>query len=511
MIRVLWIFYIINCVRSTIIPPLWADPQINPCADYSWQYLFWPEDGQCYPIFRRGPCPETLELAFDSHNKRSYCRCPRGLVLWQDGKCHEPYVSGPCDPDQYLHPGVFHRELNSIRKLQSSTDIPFRRILADPISDTTELEQVKCVDKGRCPSGWTYWPRDGACFELYTIGPCPKGDLLVLNPQNGEPKCDCDEVSLKVNFWPPNGGCYELFTKGPCERGTVFFYNEAKNATQCGCSPELPNFHIESGKCFELFSDGPCNAGQWFVPSFDEKSQSEKTNENKKLLTFPVCECRPDHVAWDDGSCYRKFTRGPCPIGFFVMSSSNGTGFCFKSFCNRGQLYFPSKQSCYKVATLGPCSEGEIVVFEEYRGVSYQGVCGCSKGYTQNYFKGKCYELGHKGPCKDTFAFVLNKRSGKPNCSCDEDEGFIFHNQTKKCFKLFTQGPCSINEWLTPDIEEDSEEAYTTFDRTYKCQCKPGFRYSKSRICRPSSDTILTELTRKKRKDKRVQKKIYRS
>jgi hypothetical protein len=65
-----------------VISPSWADAASNPCSERSWQLLLWPDDGKCYPIFERGPCPDTQELAFDAETKRAQCRCPKNLILW---------------------------------------------------------------------------------------------------------------------------------------------------------------------------------------------------------------------------------------------------------------------------------------------------------------------------------------------------------------------------------------------------------------------------------------------
>lgn len=92
-------------IESSVIPPPWADERINPCAKYSWQYLFWQADGQCYPIFRQGPCSPTQELVFDAADKSVKCQCPSDQVEWQDGRCYEPFMQGPCPKNTFLHPG----------------------------------------------------------------------------------------------------------------------------------------------------------------------------------------------------------------------------------------------------------------------------------------------------------------------------------------------------------------------------------------------------------------------
>lgn len=52
-----WIFGALLLGRSSlgaVLAPPWADPKINPCASKprGWQMLYWPEDGNCYKIFK---------------------------------------------------------------------------------------------------------------------------------------------------------------------------------------------------------------------------------------------------------------------------------------------------------------------------------------------------------------------------------------------------------------------------------------------------------------------------
>ena len=37
--------------EAAIIPPAWANEQLNPCARKSWQLLYWPQHDKCYKIF----------------------------------------------------------------------------------------------------------------------------------------------------------------------------------------------------------------------------------------------------------------------------------------------------------------------------------------------------------------------------------------------------------------------------------------------------------------------------
>jgi hypothetical protein len=102
-------------------------------------------------------------------------------------------------------------------------------------------------------------------------------------------------------------------------------------------------------------------------------------------------------------------------------------------------FYFEVKSHlCKQVGSRGPCPLGELVVFEKYSGKSFRGECGCSPGYNQNYWAdtGKCYEWYTRGPCPESFLFEYNKDSGRTECVCDDQEGFVFWNETKQCYRV---------------------------------------------------------------------------
>ena len=140
---------------SFVIAPPWADPASNPCAHKSWQLLLWPEDGRCYRIFGRGPCPRTQELAFDEAAGRALCRCPKDLLYWPaTDRCYPEFSKGPCEPNQYLE----------------RADLP-----SNATALSTEVgAPSRCADVRRCENGWIFWPRHGRCYQLYTQGPCHK-------------------------------------------------------------------------------------------------------------------------------------------------------------------------------------------------------------------------------------------------------------------------------------------------------------------------------------------------
>ena len=69
-------------VEAFVIAPPWANAVTNPCSARSWQLIYWPKDGKCYPIFSQGPCPRSQELGFNDLTKVAECRCPKELLYW---------------------------------------------------------------------------------------------------------------------------------------------------------------------------------------------------------------------------------------------------------------------------------------------------------------------------------------------------------------------------------------------------------------------------------------------
>ena len=334
----------------------------------------------------------------------------------------------------------------------------------------------ECVASKLCEAGSVFWPPDQTCYQLYTVGPCHKGDLLIRNTDTDEPYCGCDSDLLNQYYYSPLKLCYEHFTKGPCELGSLFTYNHSSQTTDCGCEPHYPNYFPPLGQCFELESKGPCGAGQ----VFRHDPESGRSG----------CQCKADYVYWEKTrACYREFTPGPCRPGQFLVKGNDGVGFCSKNPCSKAHLYFPSASDpsqghCHKVGGQGPCPSGELVVFEAYSGKSYRGDCGCSPGYNQNYWPedGRCYEWYSQGPCPDSFMFRYNKEERRTECRCDTAAGFVFWNETGKCYRVYTQGPCPDNAWLIPT--GDLSEVY--------CECRNGFYFAaKDYLCKRSSQVLL--------------------
>lgn len=185
-------------------------------------------------------------------------------------------------------------------------------------------------------------------------------------------------------------------------------------------------------------TSGPCPVGHLFtIP--DEGSKN----------AHAVCQCKEGYELWNDGACYRRYTRGPCDEGEFIM---NSTG-CVRNPCEKGRLYFPEQKTCYRLGMQGPCSIPKVVVFDftarpSIDGISYNGVCGCP---------GIIFTLEQKCAADDV---VENP--------CDSSPGMVELNG--QCYKLYTRGPCGPGLWLEPrKILKRNDR------RGAHCQCRPGY------------------------------------
>lgn len=119
--------------------------------------------------------------------------------------------------------------------------------------------------------------------------------------------------------------------------------------------------------------------------------------------------------------------------------------------CKRGRLYFPRERTCYRIGTRGPCPSGQVVLYDysarpSVDGVSYNGVCGCTR-----------------------------KKCADANATCEETPGMVLMDNT--CHKLYTQGPCEDGEWLVARRAPRGE----FWDRKRKlprgrCECRPNYK-----------------------------------
>ncbi|XP_014612082.1 PREDICTED: uncharacterized protein LOC106791159 [Polistes canadensis] len=422
---------IIN-IKAVIMPPPWADPLNNPCAlqPRGWQLLYWPPDGKCYKIFQIGaPCPETMELgpAAGGAGTIAECRCPPGTAQSpRDALCYPIFTRSSCPRGQYFAP---------VPEIHAKTSLNSKR------------RWGICREPESCSKiGDVYWPRDNKCYSKLTKGPCPRGELLILG-EDGLAKCSCSMTGeLGRYYWLGSvGGCHEHYTKGPCtEPGELFLPGGV-----CGCHPKLPHYHESTGMCYQLGSIGPCPKGHQFVVDATD------TNHQEENVIRAKCKCKINHVLYQDGLCYRLYTKGPCENGYMITNTSN----CVEIPCRRRRLYFPEENTCYKIGTKGPCPNGQVVSYDynvrpSIDGISYNGLCGCTN------------DLKNTDKCME---------NDNDSNSCENIPGMVLMD--KKCYKLYTQGPCTAGEWLVAR-RIPKNELWVNEESQPKaiCECRPGYK-----------------------------------
>lgn len=190
---------------------------------------------------------------------------------------------------------------------------------------------------------------------------------------------------------------------------------------------------------------GPCPQGHHFVVITNARSQD--------TVSRAKCVCKPDHVLYKDGFCYRVHTRGPCDNGYMLINSTT----CISVPCKRGRLYFPQEKTCYKIGTKGPCPNGQIVLYDynvkpSIDGISYNGVCGCTS------------IMRNAGKCADN-----------DSDNCESTPGMVMINRS--CYKLYTQGPCMAGEWLVAQrMPKSGLWEGRELRPKARCECRPGYK-----------------------------------
>lgn len=189
---------------------------------------------------------------------------------------------------------------------------------------------------------------------------------------------------------------------------------------------------------------GPCPQGHHFIVT------NTITNEE---IVQAKCVCKPGHVLYENGFCYRLYTKGPCENGYMLINSTT----CIPVPCKRGRLYFSQEKTCYKIGTRGPCPNGQVVLYDynirpSVDGIGYNGVCGCINILTDSK---KCSE--------------------EINVSCESTPGMVEINKT--CYKLYTQGPCTAGEWLVARrMPKQSLWKNEGSEPRARCECRPGYK-----------------------------------
>ncbi|XP_037086778.1 uncharacterized protein LOC119107440 [Pollicipes pollicipes] len=240
-------------------------------------------------------------------------------------------------------------------------------------------------------SSWqlVHWPADGRCYPDLPAGalladPGADGELLTFSRATHEPVCGCSRRYMARTYWPHTDSCYQQMTRARAAWPSA--------AAHAGLRE---NYDRRSGQCYPQGERGPCPPGNVFA--FNNVTGSTE------------CRCPADSLVLPDtGACHRAFAQGPCKRNRFVAPRPEAPhqGVCVTNPCRRGELYFSSRP---------------LVQYEEFRGISYRGACGCTKHFTQNFWPadGRCYEQQTRGPCPARELFAYNATSGRTDWSAE--------------------------------------------------------------------------------------------
>ncbi|XP_013138506.1 PREDICTED: uncharacterized protein LOC106103316 [Papilio polytes] len=272
----LWFAALVCGSQAAVLPPPWADAKRNPCATHprGWLMLYWPADGKCYTIYKKGyPCSETQELSPGRWGGRTVaeCKCPPGTAqLPHSDVCHKLFERGPCRPGEYFAP-------------------------VEETFNKRGVRQGMCVRPQQCAdSTLLYWPADGRCYHRLTQGPCYPGTILDLGT-DGLANCTCE--SDGQNFWSDDGGCYAHYTRGPLKYVIEI-------------SDYVPLFH--SDVIFKLSE--PLSASNRTGPKYN-KSTFEF---NSRVFQVASCSSRKGAVTYDN-ACHWLHTQGPCAADSWLV------------------------------------------------------------------------------------------------------------------------------------------------------------------------------------------------
>lgn len=124
---------------------------------------------------------------------------------------------------------------------------------------------------------------------------------------------------------------------------------------------------------------------------------------------------------------------------------------CIRQPCERGHLYFPAEDQCYRIGSQGPCPKSRVVSFDfdvrpSLDGASFNGRCIC-----------------RSAGCRQEDEVI-----------CDKNNGLVRYKN--ECHKLYTQGPCARGSWLVPKRRTKELRLGSSdldYNETAVCECLP--------------------------------------
>lgn len=178
----------------------------------------------------------------------------------------------------------------------------------------------KMVGKCMCKEDYTFWYKDGACYRLFTQGPCSAGQFLLNSTTCVDVPCPKGYL-----YFPSDDKCYRLGSQGPCDEDRVvtFDYNVRPSIDgisyhgTCDCSMDVGVMKCQeqnlalrrkscdygkviiNGVCHMLYTQGPCDRGQWLMPKRNPKWTLWEDDKGEGLEgqshDTGICMCRPGY------------------------------------------------------------------------------------------------------------------------------------------------------------------------------------------------------------------------
>ncbi|XP_044730148.1 uncharacterized protein LOC123293402 [Chrysoperla carnea] len=345
--------------------------------------------------------------------------------------------------------------------------------------------------------------------------------IIILDPSNGGiapphwvdlKRNPCASQGWQLLYWAPDQACYKIFQTGyPCPETMELTPSLSENVAECKCPPgtaqlldeptNQDNDNSTISKCYNLFEKGPCKNNQFFSPDTNstKSSTSKRIGVCRNLETCP----NPSQIWWPrDERCYQKLTRGPCPEGqLLIKNSEDELPTCDCRHDNKDlQLYYWNQgNSCHELYTPGPCTtKGHLFL--------PGGKCGCSVDLPHFHREtSQCYKLGDIGPCSAGHQFKIvpgnnELKTGHVRAKCVCKEGYVFWKRDGKCYRLYTQGPCDLGQFLinsTSCMNVPCDKGYLYFPKESTCYrigsqgpCNNGYVVTFDYSSRPSIDGI---------------------
>ena len=251
-----------------------------------------PETQQCFQFGTKGPCQkgQVILNLFNLRNEKwlssfikvfeldpvsghGECRCRNNYVFWpQNGECYKTFTPGPCNKTDFIVPSDHNPNMGQC----ILNPCPRAHLFFPEESSSDSIASY--VSSLRSASSQTL---NGNCYKVGSRGPCPLGKLVVFERYSGKSfrgECGCS-AGYNQNYWPETDQCYEWYSQGPCKDSFLFAYNRDEGKTECICDEQEGYVYWnETGKCYRVYSQGPCPENAWLIPADD--------------LSEVFCECK---------------------------------------------------------------------------------------------------------------------------------------------------------------------------------------------------------------------------